>query len=91
MTEIGYYSLFIALIISAYSGLTSIFWIKGRRGDLIASSENGIKATFFCLNIAFFACIGSYFQGTYKGRISGSTCATLHFSYTKGKIAKYSR
>ena len=64
MVEIGSFSIVLALILSVYSGLTSIFWIKGPRGDLIASSENGIKATFFCLTVAFFVCIGAYFQGT---------------------------
>ena len=91
MTEIGSFSIVLALILSVYSGFSMVFGLRARRAEVIASAENGIKAIFFCLNIAFFACIGSYFQGTYKGRISGSTCATLHFSYTKGKIAKYSR
>ncbi|UCH00079.1 MAG: hypothetical protein JSU78_06540 [Deltaproteobacteria bacterium] len=57
MAEIGYYSLLIALILSAYSGLTSYLVVKGRRAEMIASSENGIKATFFCLAIACFAMV----------------------------------
>ena len=64
MTEIGSFSIVLALILSVYSGLSIVFGLRARRGEVIASSENGIKATFFCLTVAFFVCIGAYFQGT---------------------------
>lgn len=83
MTEIGHYSLLIALILSAYSGLISIFGVKGRRGEMIASSENGIKATFFCLTIAssamIYALITRDFQVEYVARY---TSRSLPLVYT---------
>ncbi len=52
MNEIGYYSIFIALLLAGYSSLTAIVGIKGRRGELIASSENAAMAVFAFMTLA---------------------------------------
>jgi hypothetical protein len=57
MTEIGYYSLLIALCMSAYSALTSIFGIKSRKEEVIASSENAALTVFGFLTLASVAMI----------------------------------
>ena len=57
MTEIGYYSLLVALCMSAYSALTSIFGIKSRKEEVIASSENAAITVFGFLTLAAVAMI----------------------------------
>jgi len=57
MTEIGFYSLLIALFIAGYSGLTSILGVRRQRGDVIASSENAAVAVFIFLSLASIAMI----------------------------------
>jgi cytochrome c-type biogenesis protein CcmF len=57
MTEIGYYSLLVALCMSAYSALTSIFGIKSRKEEVIASSENAALTVFGFLTLASVAMI----------------------------------
>ena len=57
MVEIGSFAIVLALIVSAYSGLSIVFGLRTRRGEMIASSENGIKAIFFCLTLASLAMI----------------------------------
>jgi len=59
MTEVGAYSLFIALFIAGYSILSSIMGIKGQRGDVIASSENAAVAVFGFLTLASVAMLYS--------------------------------
>ncbi len=57
MVEIGYFSLIFALMFAAYSILSSIFGTKGQKGELIASSENGVIAVFGFLTLASLAMI----------------------------------
>jgi cytochrome c biogenesis factor len=38
MTSIGYYSLFIAMFLSAYAGLASVVGVKSVNREMIASS-----------------------------------------------------
>jgi len=57
MTEIGYYSLLVALCMSAYSALTSIFGIRSRKAEVIASSENAAITVFGFLTLAAVAMI----------------------------------
>jgi len=57
MNEIGYYSIFIALLLAGYSSLTAIVGVKGRRGELIASSENAAMAVFAFITLASVAMI----------------------------------
>ena len=57
MTEIGYYSVLIALCMSAYSALTSIFGIRGQKEEVIASSENAAITVCGFLTLASVAMI----------------------------------
>ena len=57
MNEIGYYSIFIALLLAGYSSLTAIVGVKGRRGELIASSENAAIAVFAFITLASVAMV----------------------------------
>ncbi|NIM96650.1 MAG: heme lyase CcmF/NrfE family subunit, partial [candidate division Zixibacteria bacterium] len=57
MIEIGAFAIFLALILAVYSGLSIVFGLRIQRGEMIKSSENGIKATLFCLTVASLAMI----------------------------------
>ena len=57
MNEIGFYSIFIALLLSGYSGLTAVAGAKGRRGELITSAENAVMAVFVFLTLAAAAMV----------------------------------
>ncbi len=57
MSEIGFYSLLIALFISAYATLTSLFGSRGGREEVIASSENAAVTVFGFLTLAAVALI----------------------------------
>ncbi|MBW2154637.1 MAG: cytochrome c biogenesis protein CcsA, partial [Deltaproteobacteria bacterium] len=57
MTEIGFYSLFIALFISAYSVIAAISGAKTQRGEMIASAENAAVAIFGFLTISSAAMV----------------------------------
>jgi cytochrome c-type biogenesis protein CcmF len=82
MVEIGSFSLALALILSAYSGLSIVFGLKTSRGEMIASAENGIKATFFCLTIAsaalIYALITRDFQVAYVARYTNKTLPLMY-------------
>jgi cytochrome c-type biogenesis protein CcmF len=83
MNEIGYYSLIIALLFSVYSGLTSVFGIKGKRGEVIASAENAAMCVFFFLTAAsvalIYALVTRDFQIEYVWKY---TSRSLPMSYT---------
>lgn len=83
MTEIGHYSILIALFLSAYCGLTSIIGIKIRRNDMIASAENAGVAVFVFLTVAvaamIFALVTRDFQIEYVARF---TSRSLPLVYT---------
>jgi cytochrome c-type biogenesis protein CcmF len=57
MNEIGSYSIFIAFLLSGYSGLMAVAGAKGRRGELITSAENAVMAVFVFLTLAAVAMI----------------------------------
>jgi cytochrome c-type biogenesis protein CcmF len=57
MNEIGFYSIFIAFLLSGYSGLTAVVGAKGRRGELITSAENAVMAVFVFLTLAAAAMV----------------------------------
>jgi cytochrome c-type biogenesis protein CcmF len=82
MIEIGSFSITLALIVSVYSGLAIIFGLKTRRGEVIASAENGIKATFFCLCVASFAMIYALvtrdFHAAYVARYTNKTLPLVY-------------
>ncbi len=83
MIEIGTFAIFLALILAAYSGLSIIFGLRTQRGEMIKSSENGIKATFFCLTVAslvmIYALITRDFQVAY---VTQYTNRSLPLVYT---------
>ena len=83
MTEIGYYSLLVALCMSAYSALTSIFGIKSRKEEVIASSENAALTVFGFLTLAavamMYALVTRDFQIEYVWKY---TSRSLPMTYT---------
>lgn len=83
MTEIGYYSLIVALLFAAYSGLASIFGIKGKRGDVITSAEHAAMVVFFFFTVAsvalIYALVTRDFQVEYVWKY---TSRSLPMSYT---------
>jgi cytochrome c-type biogenesis protein CcmF len=72
MVEIGYFSLIFALMFTAYSGLSSIFGVRGQRGELVASSENAAIAAWGFLTVAsgalIYALVSRDFQIEYVAR-----------------------
>ncbi len=57
MNEIGYYSIFIALLLSGYAGLTAVLGAKGRKGELVTSAEKAVMAVFVFLTLASAAMV----------------------------------
>jgi cytochrome c-type biogenesis protein CcmF len=83
MTEIGSYSLLIALFLSVYSALTSFFGARGGKGTLIASSENGIMAIFFCVTVASLAMVYSLITRDFQVQyVAKYTSKSLPMIYT---------
>ncbi len=82
MIEIGSFAIFLALIISAYSGLSIVFGLRMRRGEMIVSSENGIKATFFSLTVAslimIYALLTRDFQVAYVAQYTNRSLPLLY-------------
>lgn len=74
MIDVGYFSLVIALILSAYSAIVSVLGARKQRGELIASGENGIFAVFGLLTIAvmvlLYAFVARDFQVKYVAEYS---------------------
>jgi len=83
MVEIGSFSIALALILSVYSILSIVFGLTAKRGDVLASSENGIKATFLCLTLAslvmIYALVTRDFQIEY---VAEYTSRSLPLTYT---------
>ncbi len=82
MAEIGYYSVFIALFLSAYAGLTAFCGIKAQRGDMIASAENAATAVFGFLTLAggamIYALATRDFQIEYVARYTSRTLPMIY-------------
>ena len=82
MTEIGFYSVFIALFLSAYAGLTAFCGIKAQRGDMIASAENAATAVFGFLTLAggamIYALATRDFQIEYVARYTSRTLPMIY-------------
>jgi cytochrome c-type biogenesis protein CcmF len=82
MTEIGFYSVFIALFLSAYAGLTAFCGIKAQRGDMIASAENAATAVFGFLSLAggamIYALATRDFQIEYVARYTSRTLPMIY-------------
>ena len=82
MTGIGFYSVFIALFLSAYAGLTAFCGIKAQRGDMIASAENAATAVFGFLSLAggamIYALATRDFQIEYVARYTSRTLPMIY-------------
>jgi cytochrome c-type biogenesis protein CcmF len=82
MTEIGYYTILIALFLSGYCGLASIIGIKNRRAEVIASAENAAMAVFVFLTLSatamIYALITKNFQIEYVARYTSRSLSLLY-------------
>jgi cytochrome c-type biogenesis protein CcmF len=83
MVEIGYVSLFLALVVAAYSAFLSFWGARKEKSELIASSENGAIIVCLLLTIAsaalLYALVTRDFGVDYVARY---TNRTLPFLYT---------
>lgn len=82
MVEIGYFSLIFALMFAAYSGLSSIFGVKGQRGELVASSENAAIAVWGFLTLAsvalVYALVSRNFQVEYVAQYTNRSLPLIY-------------
>jgi len=82
MIEIGYYSILIALFLSAYCGLALLIGLKGRRAEVIASAENAAMAVSVFLTLAaaamIYALITRNFQIEYVARYTSRSLSLLY-------------
>jgi cytochrome c-type biogenesis protein CcmF len=83
MIQIGFYSIFIAMFLSSYSGLAAVLGIRGRSAGMIASAENAAYAVLGFLTLAsvamVYALITRDFQIAY---VSSYTNRSLPMLYT---------
>lgn len=83
MAQIGFYSLFIALFMAGYAGVTSIYGIKSRRRAMIASSENAAFVVFGFLTLSAASMIYSLLTGDFQIEyVSRYTSRSLPLIYT---------
>jgi cytochrome c-type biogenesis protein CcmF len=82
MNEIGFYTILIALFLSAYSSCTALYGIKSRAGEMIASAENAAIAVFGLLSIAcaalIYALITRDFQVEYVAKYTSRNLSTVY-------------
>ncbi len=82
MTEIGYYSILIALFLSAYCALSLLIGLRGRRPEVIASAENAAMAVAFFLTLSaaamIFALLTRNFQIEYVARYTSRSLSLLY-------------
>jgi cytochrome c-type biogenesis protein CcmF len=82
MVEIGYFSLVFALMFTAYSGLSSIFGVRGQRGELVVSSENAAIVAWGFLTVAsgalIYALVSRDFQIEYVARYTNRTLPLIY-------------
>jgi cytochrome c-type biogenesis protein CcmF len=82
MTEIGYYSILIALFLSVYCGLALLIGLKGRRAEVIASAENAAMAVAVFLTLAaaamIYALLTRNFQIEYVARYTSRSLSLLY-------------
>lgn len=83
MTELGFYSLLVALFLSGYSALTSIWGVRGRREEVVTSAENAAITVFVFFTLAslamLYALVTRNFQLEYVWRY---TSLDLPMTYT---------
>jgi cytochrome c-type biogenesis protein CcmF len=83
MTSIGFYSIFVALFLSAYSGLASVFGVKSLKREMIASAENAAYAVFGFLTLASIAMIYGLISRDFQIEyVASYTNASLPITYT---------
>lgn len=82
MNQIGYYSILIALFLSAYSVYTATVGVRSKREEIIASAENAALAVFGCLSLAsvalIYALITRDFQVEYVASYSSLNLPTVY-------------
>ncbi len=82
MSEIGLYSILIAMFLAAYSSFTAVVGIKKRRGEMIASAENAAVAVFGLLSLAsvalIYALITRDFQIEYVAKYTNRSLSTVY-------------
>lgn len=82
MSEIGLYSILIAMFLAAYSSFTAVVGIKSRRGEMIASAENAAVAVFGLLSLAsvalIYALITRDFQIEYVAKYTNRSLSTVY-------------
>ncbi|NOX97096.1 MAG: heme lyase CcmF/NrfE family subunit [Nitrospirae bacterium] len=82
MTDIGYFSVVVALIVSLYAVVLSVIGKKTGRRDLIASGQNGVLAVSGLLTIAaaslLYAFLSHNFQVEYVASYSSRNLPLLY-------------
>jgi cytochrome c-type biogenesis protein CcmF len=82
MSEIGLYSILIAMFLAAYSSFTAVVGIKKRRGEMIASAENAAVAVFGLLSLAsvalIYALVTRDFQIEYVAKYTNRSLSTVY-------------
>ncbi len=82
MSEIGLYSILIAMFLAAYSSFTAVVGIKKRRGEMIASAENAAVAVFGLLSLAsvalIYALVTRDFQIEYVAKYTSRSLSTVY-------------
>lgn len=82
MVEIGSFSIMLALVLSVYSGLANILGLRTRGREMIASSENGVKAIFLCLTLAssimIYALVTRNFQVQYVAQYTNRSLSLIY-------------
>jgi cytochrome c-type biogenesis protein CcmF len=85
MTDIGYYSILIALFFSAYSGIMLIVGIKNRGADAVASAENAATAVCVFLTVSatamIYALVTRDFQIEYVARYTSRNLSLLFWGW----------
>ncbi len=83
MVTIGTFALAIAFVLTIYSVSSIIVALITRKGEVLESSENGIKATFLCLSIASLALLYALSSRDFRVQyVAQYTSQTLPMTYT---------
>ena len=82
MAEIGYISLFLALVASIYSAIAFVFGVRGKHPELVASARNSLVAVCGLVSISvarlMYALVSHDFQIEY---VASSTSLDLSLPY----------
>ncbi|MBI4594851.1 MAG: heme lyase CcmF/NrfE family subunit [Candidatus Tectomicrobia bacterium] len=82
MSDLGYFSLLTAFIISIYVSIVPVIGTKKQKEELILSAEKGTEALFFLVSVASFALLYLFlirdFQNEYVANYSNRTLSVLY-------------